>query len=61
VHAGIAIAVGHVNVAIGVADHLGRVVERSRCTFDQPILDRTRVGMLPLCAERQLDLAIEGE
>src|SRR5580700_10956096 len=61
VHAGVAVAVGHVNVAVGVADHLGRVIERPRCAFRQPVGNVAGVGMDAALAERQQRLAVQGE
>src|SRR6266481_4080236 len=39
VDAGVAVAVGHINVAVGVGQHLGGVIERPRRALRQPVGD----------------------
>src|SRR5262249_4765984 len=45
VHAGAAVASGHVNVAVGVGDHLGRMIERAGRPLGQPVGDFAGVRM----------------
>jgi hypothetical protein len=61
VHAGVAVAVGHVDVAIGVADHLGRVIERPCRALRQPVRNIAGVRMLAARAELQQQLAVQRE
>src|SRR5438270_8906083 len=42
-------------------DHFSRVVERSGGALGQPVFDPTGIGMLARGAERELDLAVQGE
>src|SRR6516162_2371095 len=60
-HAGVAVAVGHIEVAIGMGYHLGRMVERSGRALRQPVSDVAGVGMPAALAELQERLAIQGE
>src|SRR6266851_7374836 len=51
VHAGVAVAVGHVDVAVGVGNHLGGVIERPRRALRQPAGYVAGVGMHAALAE----------
>src|SRR3984893_13916331 len=61
VHAGVAVAVGHVNVAVGVGDHLGRMIERAGRALRQPVGNVAGVGMLAALAELQDGFAVQRE
>src|SRR3984893_8151929 len=61
VHAGVAVAVGHVNVAVGVGDHFCRVIERPRRALRQPVGDMAGIGMDAALTELQEGLAVQGE
>src|ERR1051325_2075519 len=61
VHPGVAVAVGDIDVAVRVTDHLGRVVERAGGALDEPVLDLAGVGMDAGGAELQLHLAVGGK
>src|SRR6516162_6749105 len=61
VYARVAVAVGHVDVAVGMGDHLGRVIERPRRALRQPVGNFAGVRMPAARSELQQRLAVEGE
>jgi hypothetical protein len=62
VHAGIAVAVGYINVAIRVGDHFGGVVERPGGAFCQPWrAGAAGVGMNAALAQFEQGLAVKSE
>ncbi len=61
-HPAVAIAVGHIDIAIGVGHHFGGVVERRAGTLHQPILCHdTGIGVHAAPTELHQRLPFEGE
>ena len=61
VHPGVAVAVGHIDVAVRVTDHLGRVVERPGRALGEPVGNAAGIGVDAALTELHQRFAVEGE